>query len=200
MSERTRTRLIAAAIGATVALVSVGLGFWLGGAFERVPTTDGSFVLDEPGIFEEPSDERNDDVSGATLPDVVLLDEDGREHRLGELLGTPTILNVWFSTCVPCRRELPDFATIDAEFGDRVQIVGVNPFDTPDAMRRFADDRGVAYTLWRDADQELVNELGIVAFPVTLFVDADGTVVRQTGEIDADGLRDAIRELFGVEA
>jgi hypothetical protein len=35
-----------------------------------------------------------------------------------------------------------------------------------------------------------------VAYPVTVFVDADGKIVRQVGEIDAAGLRAAIDELF----
>ena len=38
--------------------------------------------------------------------------------------------------------------------------------------------------------------LGVVNFPVTLFVDADGEIVAQTGEIDGDELRARIEELF----
>lgn len=171
-------------------------GFWLGGAFEPSQRTDGSFVLDEPGIFEQPFDDVNDDTSGDRLPDVVLFDADGAERRLDELDGAPAILNLWFSRCIPCRRELVDFAEVHAEYGDRIAFVGIDPFDTPEAMVAFATERGVEYELWRDPDQEFVDAIGIVGFPVTLFVDADGTVLRQTGEIDADGLRSAIAELF----
>jgi peroxiredoxin len=96
---------------------------------------------------------------------------------------------------VPCRRELRDFAAVHAEVGDRVQFVGIDPFDTVEAMERFADERGVEYDLLRD-DGTMSNELGIVGYPVTLFVDADGRILRQVGEIDEETLRTLIEALF----
>ena len=41
-----------------------------------------------------------------------------------------------------------------------------------------------------------VNALGVVNFPVTLFVAADGEILAQTGEIDGAELRARIEELF----
>ncbi len=53
------------------------------------------------------------------------------------------VVNLWFANCPPCRRELADFATVDAEVGDRIRFVGVDPFDTVESMQRFASERGV---------------------------------------------------------
>ena len=53
------------------------------------------------------------------------------------------VVNLWYSTCPPCARELADFAAVDAEVGDDVRFVGVNPYDTATTMTRFAADRGV---------------------------------------------------------
>ena len=200
MTERARVRAIAVAVGSFVAIAVVVLGFWLGGAFEPSQRTDGSFVLDERGVFQQPLDDVNDDTSGDRLPDVVLVDADGGEHSVQELVGRPAVVNLWFSRCIPCRRELVDFAEVHAEYGDRVRFVGIDPFDTPEAMLEFADERGVVYDLWRDPDQEFVDAAGIVGFPVTMFVDADGVVLRQTGEIDAATLRSTIDELFPEDA
>jgi thiol-disulfide isomerase/thioredoxin len=197
MTDRARIRLVAALAGLLVAIAVVTVGFWIGGAFDDSNRTDGSFVLDEPGVFDQPLGDINDDSSGVRLPDLALTDADGAEHPLSELSGTPAVLNFWFSSCVPCRRELADFAAVETELGDQVRFVGVNPFDQIEPMQDFAAARGVDYDLWRD-DGALIDELGIVGFPVTLFVDADGTVLRQTGEIDADTLRSTIDELFGV--
>ena len=163
------------------------------------PAVDGEFVLDEPGIFQEPADDVNADSSGDRLPDVPLADAAGAPVRLDEYRGAPLVINFWFSRCAPCRRELRDFATVHAELGDRIQFVGVDPFDTVDAMLAFAEERGVTYDLLRDTGDDgrlLSDELGIVGYPVTLFVDAEGRILRQTGEIDADELRTAITELF----
>jgi thiol-disulfide isomerase/thioredoxin len=197
MTDRARLRLVAALAGLLVATIVVVAGFWIGGAFDDSNRTDGSFVLDEPGVFDQPLGDINDDSSGDRLPELTLTDSDGGEHPLGELAGAPAVLNFWFSSCVPCRRELADFATVEQEVGDEVRFIGVNPFDQVEPMEDFAAARGVAYELWRD-DGSLIDELGIVGFPVTLFVAPDGTVLRQTGEIDADALRATLDELFGV--
>lgn len=165
------------------------------------PPVDGEFVLDEPGIFQQPLDDINADVSGERLPDVLLSDVSGTPVSLESYRGAPLVVNLWFSRCAPCRRELRDFAAVHAEVGGTVQFVGVDPFDTVDAMVEFAEERGVRYDLLRDTgehsgDRLLTDELGIVGYPVTLFVDAEGRILRQTGEIDADELRAAIEELF----
>lgn len=198
MTERARTYVIAATIGLVVTAAVVLAGFWLGGAFEPSQRTDGSFVLDEPGIFQQPADDINVDVTGERLPDVVLYDVAGDERRLSEFRGRPLVVNLWFSTCAPCKRELADFAEVHAEVGDEVAFVGVDPFDTVEAMTSFAAERGVEYDLWRDPDFALTNALEIIGYPVTYFVSADGEIVRQTGELDADELRQAIDELFAT--
>lgn len=192
-------RLVSIAIVAVAGLAAVLVTLLVLG--DDGPSVDGEFVLEEPGIFQEPLDEVNADTAGEQLPDVELSDVAGGAVSLDDYRGAPLVVNFWFSRCAPCRRELRDFAAVHAEVGDRVQFVGVDPFDTIEAMVAFAEERGVTYDLLRDTgehsdDRLLTDELGIVAYPVTLFVDADGRILRQTGEIDADELRTAIEELF----
>jgi len=182
------------AVAATLAI-----GDWL---TDDAPEYTDSIVLSEPGIFTEPVEDAespNPDSSGRPLPDVTFKDASGAERSLAEFRGTPLIVNNWFVNCPPCARELGDFAAVHAELqaaGREIQIVGVNPQDTAERMVEFAAERGVAYELWRDPMRTFGVELGIAAYPVTLFIDADGTIVRQVGEIDAAGLRAAIDELF----
>ncbi len=184
-------------VAALVAAIAGSLvGVVLADAFDGEPEYDGDFVLEQPGVFQQPDEDINVDTSGGELPDVPIVDADGNEVSLAAYAGRPLVVNFWFSRCAPCRRELRDFAEVHAEVGDRVQFVGVDPFDTVEAMERFAGERGVTYPLLRDPERSLTNALSIVGYPVTLFVDADGTILRQTGVIDADGLRSAIEELF----
>ncbi|MGH9133581.1 MAG: TlpA family protein disulfide reductase, partial [Ilumatobacteraceae bacterium] len=156
----------------------------------------GSVVLDEPGEYQQPVDGDNREVAGDVLPDVVLTDAAGLETRSSSLVGQPLVVNLWYSTCIPCKRELGEFAEVHREVGDRVRFVGVDPFDSVDVMVRFASDRGVGYELLRDEANQFVDALGVINFPVTLFVDADGVIVDQAGELDGDELRSRIAELF----
>jgi peroxiredoxin len=177
------------------------LGGW---ALSRVVIGDGdrgasdidSVVLSEPGEYQQPADGDNRDVDGDALPDVVLTDSAGSQIRTSSLVGQPLVVNLWYSTCVPCKRELGEFATVHREVGDRIRFVGINPFDSVDVMERFAGDRGVGYELLRDEEGLFVDAVGVVNFPVTLFVASDGEIVAQTGEIDGDELRARLEELF----
>lgn len=196
MAVSRRSVAVAAVAGITVAAATLLGGVWVAGLIDGDEPIDGEAVLDEPGIYQQPLDDVNADVSGAIVPDTPLLDVAGGEVRLSEYRGEPMVVNLWFSNCPPCQRELEDFASVHAEVGDRVRFVGVDPFDTVETMLRFADARGVGYELLRDPERTFTNEIEVVAFPVTLFVDADGRILRQTGEIDGDELRAAIDELF----
>jgi peroxiredoxin len=106
------------------------------------------------------------------------------------------VVNLWYSTCPPCARELTYFAAVEADFGDEVRFVGVNPLDDDETMQRFAAERGVDYELFSDSDGELEDALGVVQYPVTLFVTADGEIVGQVGALGQADLRDRVEELL----
>lgn len=154
--------------------------------------------LDEPGVVgrEVSSIETIPSLSGDRLPAATLSDRDGASISTASFVGEPLVINFWFSTCVPCAKELVDFAEVDAEVGDAVRFIGVNPFDSVPTMERFAGERGVTYDLYRDDDVEFQQALEISFFPYTLFVASDGTIVEQTGVLDADGLREKVANLL----
>ena len=140
----------------------------------------------------------NADVEGDPFPDVVLFDVDDNEVATADLIGEPLVVNLWYSTCPPCAKELPDFAEVDAET-DAARFIGVNTLDSVEVMERFAGERGVEYDLFRDEFAELADAIGATAMPITLFVTSDGTIVEQPGPLDADELRGKIADLLAVE-
>ena len=192
---KIRPRLLIGSLVAAVAVIAAVAFVW-----SQQDGDDADAVLDSSGGVETfPNDGLgNDAVEGDPFPDVVLLDGDGNEVATSELLGEPLVVNLWFSTCPPCAKELPDFAEVDAET-DEVRFVGVNTIDSVEVMERFAGERGVTYDLFRDEFAELTDAVGAVAFPVTLFVTSDGTIVDQTGVLDADELRARVANLLELE-
>lgn len=179
--------------GVLAAALSVAGGVWLADGPSSEETVDGEFVL---GPADDNGSGSDAESIGVMLPNVDLIDIDGVAVRLDRYAGTPLVINVWFSTCPACRRELADFALVSAEFAGSVQFVGVDPFDSLEVMKQFAAERGVTYDLLRDPGLVFCDAVGVSGYPTTLFVSADGVVLRQVGEIDADSLRAAIEELF----
>lgn len=193
---KIRPRLLVASLLVAVAVVAV---------FAWTQRSDGGddevdATLQDPGaVVTYPNDGLgNDDVQGERFPDVVLVDVDGNEVTTADLLGEPLVVNLWYSTCPPCAKELPDFAEVDAET-DAVRFVGVNTLDSLEVMQRFAGERGVEYDLFRDEFAELADSIGATAMPISLFVTSGGTIVEQTGALDADQLRERIADLLAAE-
>jgi len=189
-------RVLIASLGVAV-VVSI-LGGWAisrGDADRVVPDDD--ITLGTPGVVQIPSIETNASVAGTQLPTAMLEDNAGNSVSTADLVGQPLIVNYWYSTCVPCKKELPDFAAVHADLGDRIRFVGVNPYDTPEVNETFARDRGVQYELLRDPDDSYGSSIGVAAAPFTIFVRADGTIARQTGVLDEATLQQYAEELLG---
>ena len=196
--ERPRPRVVVAlAVAVAAVVVSVaGAVVWS----RNVASDDRvDLRLADPGEYVLPSGQDNPRLSGDRLPGAALVATDGESAALASD-GRPMVVNLWYSTCPPCAKELADFAAVEAAVGEEVRFVGVNPFDTAEVMERFAAERGVDYELLRDRDYEFTDELGVVAFPATLFVDPDGTIVGQDGALDEAELRHHIAMHWGIGA
>lgn len=188
-------RLLGTSLAAAAVVSAVG-----GWAISREPdaaTTDETIVLDTPGVEQIPSIGTNAEVAGDPMPVVELLTNDGATISTADFVGQPAVINYWYSTCAPCKKELPAFAAVHAELGDQVRFIGVNPLDGPETNESFARDRGVQYELLRDPDGAYQAAVGIANAPFTLFVAADGTIVRQAGVLDEVELRRYVLELIG---
>lgn len=178
---------------ALLAVVAVGVGALV---WSRTIADDGDDVirLGTPGEYADPA-MSNPPNDGERFPDVEVTTAAGAPTTLATD-GRPMVVNLWYSTCPPCARELTYFAAVEADLGDTIRFVGVNPLDDVDDMQRFAAARGVDYELLIDHDGNLDDALGVVQYPVTLFVDADGAIVGQTGPLNEADLRSQIAELL----
>lgn len=196
MEARVRRRAVAIVAGLIVlALIAVGAPE----VRDAVSDSDVDVVLDEPGEYQQPVDATNPPISSNAFPVVDVLTADGDVVSTASFVGTPLVVNLWFAACPPCQREMPDFAAVDATTGDAVRFIGINPLDESERMLAFAASTGVTYDLFRDPDAALTDALSTVAFPLTVFVTADGTIVGRDGVLDAEQLAERIERYFGIE-
>ncbi|MEX0756872.1 MAG: TlpA disulfide reductase family protein [Acidimicrobiia bacterium] len=143
--------------------------------------------------FGPVSDSEGDSATSAI--DVPFEYVDGTEANLSDFAGTPVVVNFWASWCPACVAEMPDFEQVHASFGDEVVFLGLNMQETdPAAAERLVDATGVSYELGVDPDGSIFNRFGGIAMPTSVFINADGEVVRtHSGVIFADDLEDLIR-------
>ncbi|MET1037953.1 MAG: TlpA disulfide reductase family protein [Aeromicrobium sp.] len=142
-------------------------------------------AADELGAAKQAAGIEDCPVAGGTasgddpLPDLTLeCLGGGTPVNLAGLTGTPTVINLWASWCVPCRKELPLLARADQEYGDAVRFIGIDVRDrAPDDAIELARVSGVTYPQLSDPDQQSAADLKVVALPQTIFVDRQGTIV-----------------------
>jgi thiol-disulfide isomerase/thioredoxin len=189
---RRRSIAVGGVIGLAVGTVAAVLIALSGG---DSPTTH----LTTPGGEQTPGIGTARDMSGEELPDQTFDLLAGGTARLSDYRGKPLVLNVWAAWCPPCQQEMPAFEQVHQALGDKVQIVGLDRADGRDAAISFAAARHITYPLLFDGDDIFSPKLGISVMPTTLFVSADGVVVKShAGTFDAATLTKTVQETFDL--
>jgi len=110
--------------------------------------------------------------------------------RLG---GSPVLVNLWASWCLPCQQEMPALQRAYAVHGRQVRFLGVDTEDEGDSARDFLAAVGVHYPQVADDRGDLLHRLGGTGLPVTVVLDAAGNVVySHRGQLHESALADAL--------
>lgn len=124
-------------------------------------------------------------VPDFSLPPVEGLDKPGLQTGdFGK--GTPVIVNVWASWCVPCRAEAPLLDLLKTRTA--APIFGINYKDDPDAARTFLAQLGDPFTrIGADRKGQSSIDWGVYGVPETYVVDGKGRIAyKHVGPIDQD--------------
>lgn len=154
--------------------------FWLGLAKDwglALAVVIGVFVLWT--LFFSPKQ------ASGPAPAFVLPDLDGGELALADISEGPAVLNFWFTSCGPCRHEIPELARFHDAHPD-VPMIGISVDRNMQPARLAALSRklGINYTVLHDADSAVARSYGVDLFPTT-FVLHDGVIHHvKLGEVD----------------
>lgn len=125
---------------------------------------------------------------GDVMFDFTVTDQNGTEHTLSKLLESKkaVAINLWYTTCTPCKMEFPFLQQAYNEYKDDVALVAISPMDDAVAIATFADENGLTIPMapcdpkWND--WMVANAYG---YPTTIIVDRFGTVsFIHSGSID----------------
>ena len=139
-------------------------------------------------------------LAGKPAPDFTLstVSPASRTVKLSDYLGHPVVLNFFASWCVPCKTELPEFATISKSDLGKVQFIGVDENDTRTAGASILHQTGVGYPALFDGSGQLELPYHLIGLPTTLFIDSKGVVVEEVaGQITPAMLSADIAKILG---
>jgi cytochrome c biogenesis protein CcmG, thiol:disulfide interchange protein DsbE len=121
------------------------------------------------------------------------------ERLMYELRGTPVVVNIWASWCIPCRREAPILVAATKRYGDSIQFLGVDYQDQRGPAADFSAEFHIPYPSVFDGSGEIHDKLGFVGLPDTLFYDADGKIISTySGPLTTEALRQNLERLVSA--
>lgn len=117
-------------------------------------------------------------------------------HTNADYLGRRLVINVFASTCVPCKKELPMMVRVASE-EPAVAFLGVDQLEFRPAALAFVSGLGVNFPVALDESGDLAVSLQLAGLPTTIFVDSDGReTARVTGPVTENSLRHHIHALL----
>ena len=114
---------------------------------------------------------------GRLAPDFTLSTLDGDSITLSDLRGKTVFINFWATWCPPCRVEMPAIEALYQEYRDKdVVVIGVDLREDEDRVRKFVQQGGYTWTFAIDTTGEVARKYGVVAIPVSFFLDEEGII------------------------
>lgn len=135
------------------------------------------------GSAEAPTPSESKDQAAGQLdkaPTFSLPSLSGETVTLSDIEAPLTIVNIWASWCPFCTKELPDFATLQKEFPNKIRVIAINRGESRQTAKRFVSQAGIAddLTYLLDPDESYYRRMGGFAMPETLFLDAEKRILR----------------------
>ena len=113
--------------------------------------------------------------------DFTLKDMDGVDVALSSFKGKVILLNFWATWCGPCKAEIPDLVTLQAQYKDDLVVLGVSIDDTPEKLRPYAAEYKMNYpVLVGNGREDVQDAFGpLWGIPVSVIVGRDGRIAKK---------------------
>lgn len=117
---------------------------------------------------------------GDPAPEFAIKDETGKELKLSDYRGNVVFLNFWYTTCVPCVKEMPDMEVVNRVFKERKFKMVPISVDTnfEDVKKFYQDYKLTTMPMYLDPGKQIAGRYNVYKFPETYIIDGNGIVLK----------------------
>jgi thiol-disulfide isomerase/thioredoxin len=122
---------------------------------------------------------------GTQMPARSLEDPEGQTFTTGERYrGQILVVDFWASWCVACKQSILPLARLQAAYGDRIAILGVNAGEDLAQATAGARAFGMTYPFALDQNLALSDSVGAGQLPYLIVIDQGGIIRARARELD----------------
>jgi len=132
-------------------------------------------------------DAENAQKVGTKHPDFTVTDLSGNTYHLAEMKGKVVVLNYWFTTCGPCREEIPYLNEIVDSYKDRNDILFISfGRNSKEQLTEFLKTTMLGYHVVPISIKE-TQVSNIFAFPTNMVINREGVITYFQQGSDKEG-------------
>ena len=114
---------------------------------------------------------------GKKAPDFTVVDLDGNTHKLSDYLGRNVVVVFWATWCPACNLEIPHLIELRKMLRDDKLAVLAISNEEPERLKKFAELKGINYTVAPLGDHPLPEPFAdVTSIPTTFFIDPEGKI------------------------
>ncbi len=142
------------------------------------------------GLFENGGDTLNygefhklelsflEQLNGCIAPDFSVTTIQEKDLILSELKGKIVVLNFWFTTCLPCLKEIPHLNQLTTEFDKDEVIFIALARDNKGKLNNFFNRFGSFEYEIIPESYEIATTYKVIAWPQSMIIDKQGNIYK----------------------
>jgi thiol-disulfide isomerase/thioredoxin len=139
-----------------------------------------------------------DSLEGKVPPAMYLagwIDVENRPLTFDELRGCVVLVDFWGTWCAPCVGDIPMLQELHRKYHDQgLVILGIHTSQGHEEMASFARERGIAWPLAHDVEEQTAKAWEVDSYPSYYLVDRTGLL--RVADIAHQDLERAVSELL----
>lgn len=109
------------------------------------------------------------------LPEINLKNLDSKKITLSSLTGKPTLINLWFTKCFPCIKEIPLLNILKKKYRNKINFLAIT-YNSKKEVTNFLKVNKFDFTHLINGRKYISKTLGNIAYPKIMIINKNGII------------------------